>query len=550
MHELRKDSGDSRPPIVPRLKLYGKQREAVTFVEERSGFAGLFAEMGSGKTPITLSYLARNAKVKKLRRVLIVCPLSVTGVWAREIKKIGAPWDVYVFASGNVDKSASRIRALPEQLDRVQVVIINFDAYWRYPPSIKKAKNERTGKIEAKRLPLRGVRKAILQWHPNMVIVDEAQRIGDRRTMQSKFAHELRTKPYVRSGMALTGTPVTKGIENLFSIYKFIDPQMFGNNYGDFERRYIVKGGYGGYQIKGYQRVAEVERKVRRTAFQMNRSDIFELPPRQTQIVPVYLDAKTRKVYNDMRKNSLAEVETVNPKTGKATTGRTLSTIMLTTLIRLQQIVCGSLPMRLEDTDAVREPLVTVDIGDEKLRAAVELTQSALDGDERVVIFTRFKRDIARLQGAFPHHYRDVEGHCVYCKGKVGARLHLQPRKESYVGIVDGDVPIAKREQNIAALNSGKLKVLLVQIQTGSVGIDLTGASVAIFYSVSYNLGEFLQARDRIYRHGQKKSVIEYLLQAEDSIDEVIFAALMGKLDIARQVTSLDYARGLLGGGK
>jgi len=459
------------------LALYPYQREAVAFLQKRGGNAGLFAEMGTGKTPIALHYLLE----VDTERILVVCPLSVIGVWAREAKRWHMPFKVYPLSTGTNKRKALTVEHI--RIDRIRrMVIVNYESFWREP-----------------------LRSAILRYAPDAVVLDEAHRIKGRNTRQASFAHRLATLPHVKHRLALTGTPVMNGIEDLFSIYKFIDLNVFGSRWGDFDRRYVTRGGYGGYQIIGYRGLDEIKRKVNVTAFQISKADALSLPARIVQIVPVTLGPKTRSLYEQMKRNALIELDSSDGK------GVSLSRIVLTTLLRLQQLTGGFIPLTLEEKTTI------ADVGDDKLRTALELTKDAVDSGEKVVIFCRYIHDIMRLKEALPK-----------------------------AGIISGSVDALRREKVLATLTSGKVKVLLVQISTGALGIDLTAASVSIFYSTGYSLGEFEQARARLHRHGQTKRVVEYHLQAENTVDEKIFQALTDKQQIARKVVSLDYAKGLL----
>lgn len=476
MLELRSDTKAGRKGrVTTDLALYPYQRDAVAFLRERGGNAGLLAEMGVGKTPITLDYLAKS----DARRILVVAPLSVVGVWEREAKRWGSPFTIVPLNSGTVTAKA---KAVLGPVNARRMVVTNYEAFWRHPLS-----------------------EAILKWQPDAVVLDEAHRIKGRNTRQSKFAHRLATLEHVKHRLALTGTPIMNGIEDLFSIYKFIDLSVFGTRWADFDRRYVIHGGYGGYQIIGYRGLEEVKRKVNSTAFQISKAEALSLPERITQVVPVILSPRTRRLYEEMKKNALIELDSEQGH------GVSMSRIVLTTLIRLQQLTSGFIPLKFENETIIQ------DVSDEKLRTALDLTKDATDSGEKVVIFCRYIHDLKRLKDALPK-----------------------------AGVISGAVDAPRRDRILARLADGKLSVLLVQISTGSLGIDLTAASVGIFYSTGYSLGEFEQARARLHRHGQTKRVVEYHLQAEKTVDEKIFQALTNKQQIARRVVSLDYARGLL----
>lgn len=501
---LVEDSGKRRPApsgslaIVwrARTSLYKHQEEAARFLHKRKGRAALLMKMRTGKTRATLAYLADTPA----RRILVVCPKSAAYVWRNELRAILPEAKASIIVDmPNAAAGENKVRRAAEA-DATVYLIVNWEVFWRYPPEDKR--DRKAGRVKA--FPLRGVRKAILRWFkPDTLIWDEAQRLKRRSSKQSRFANQLEPQPFVRRAIALTGTAVTEGIEDLFGIYRAIDKGVFGSNYADFDRRYVIRGGYGGFQIKGYRNEAEVRRKLALTAFQ------YEGPPDDIEdvIVPVVLGTKTKRAYDQMKKDAIAEIEGTDEE-GHPLRGIALSRIVLTNLLRLQQLTGGFIT-----TD--KGP---IQVGDDKLKAALELTADSLDSGRRVVIFCRFLNEMKRLAQKLPK-----------------------------AGIIDGSVPAADREREIEALRSGQRDVLIVQIRAGGIAVDLSGASVEIFYSMGYSLTDFLQARARLLGPRQTSSVTSYILQAKDSIDEKVFEALTDKQAIARRVTSLEYAKGLFG---
>lgn len=490
MLQLRENAGRK----IRKLDLFEYQHKAVEFLRKRHGRAGLFMKMRSGKTRAVLSYLRET----DARRVLVVCPKSAAYVWRDELKIVNPEARPLIA----VDKTLPRAEALIERaskIDKVIYLIVNWETFWRHPsedkwdPKLKKLK----------RLPLRGIRRAILRhFRPDTIIWDEAHRLGYRTAKQSKFAHLLVEQDYVERAIPLTGTSATEGVERLFSLYKAFDRSVFGADWSDFNARYIIRGGYGGYKILGYRNLKEIERKVNRTAYQYEGApdDIDDV------VIPVALGPKTRQAYAQMSKDALAEIEGVDDD-GKPLSGKALARIVLTKLLRLQQICSGFV---------VTDNGVAF-IGDEKLKVARELVSDAHEDGRRVVIFYRFKPELQRLMQAFPK-----------------------------AGLINGSVKSKQRKWEEDALRSGERDVLLVQIRAGGVSIDLSGANVQIFYSVGYSLTDFLQARSRLVGPKQESSVTSYMLQARNTVEVKVFKALSKKQRLARRVTSLTYARDLL----
>ncbi len=87
--------------------------------------------------------------------------------------------------------------------------------------------------------------------------------------------------------------------------------------------------------------------------------------------------------------------------------------------------------------------------------------------------------------------------------------------------------------------------ILVLQIGVGALGIDLTAAHYCVFYSPDYSLTTYLQARDRLHRHGQTHKVTYYHLIATGltddetgtpSVDQRLYEALNTKRDVMRGV--------------
>jgi SNF2 family DNA or RNA helicase len=75
-----------------------------------------------------------------------------------------------------------------------------------------------------------------------------------------------------------------------------------------------------------------------------------------------------------------------------------------------------------------------------------------------------------------------------------------------------------------------------VQIESGGVGVDLTRARYALYYSLGFSLGSYEQSLARIHRPGQTRPVEYIHLLAEGTIDEKIMTALALRADVVNTV--------------
>ena len=80
------------------------------------------------------------------------------------------------------------------------------------------------------------------------------------------------------------------------------------------------------------------------------------------------------------------------------------------------------------------------------------------------------------------------------------------------------------------------IEVMAVQIQAGGVGIDLTRASIAVYYSFGFSLGDHLQSLARLHRPGQRHPVTFYHLIAQGTVDEKVFRALQERREVISNI--------------
>jgi SNF2 family DNA or RNA helicase len=95
---------------------------------------------------------------------------------------------------------------------------------------------------------------------------------------------------------------------------------------------------------------------------------------------------------------------------------------------------------------------------------------------------------------------------------------------------------ISGRLNEYAEWKAGQFSTLAVQLQAGGLGIDLSKANYAVFYTLSFSLGNYLQAIARLHRPGQEKSVVVYRLLARGTVDQKIIHALDRREDVIRSI--------------
>ncbi len=317
----------------------------------------------------------------------------------------------------------------------------------------------------------------------DLVVLDESHRVKAHNSKVSKFAAKLGRQ--ARRRLCLTGTPMPHSPLDLFGQYRFLDAGMFGTSWYHFRNRYARTDNPAIPQmVTGYQNEAELEQRFAMLAYRCEASDVLDLPDKMHHVLPVTLGAKAAKAYREMERELIAEIEG-----GECTAANALVRV-----VRLQQVTSGYLP--LDDSER------KVEIDSAKEEALADLLEDLGPG-EPVVVFCKFRHDLDRTQ-------RVAE--------KLGRRYaELSGRRR------DG--------LSAAATMAPEAQVLGAQIASGGVGIDLTRARYAVYYSQVYSLGDYEQSLARLHRPGATRTVHYYHLIAEGTVDRAIYRALERRRD-------------------
>ncbi len=340
-----------------KAELYEHQKEAFNFVtkiynspKNHQG-AALLMEMGCGKTLTSIAVAGALYKAGSVKKLLIVCPLSIASVWKEEFKKF-ADFDYELSVlKGSTEKKA-------EQLQKMQgaglgVAVVNYESVWRMEPEIS-------------------------NWKPDFIIADESHKIKTHNIAASKTMHRLGAKTKYR--MILTGTVITNKAIDVFSQYKFVAPSIFGNSFYAFRNKYFDMVGYGGYTpVLKESMQNELMEKLHSIAFRATKAECLDLPPTTDIIRYIELEPKAMNVYKSLVKDSFAEL-------GK---GEVTVTNVLTKLLRLSQLTGGFL--------GNDEGISCQQVSKSKLDALEDIVDNAVQSGEKLVIIARFIPEIKAI---------------------------------------------------------------------------------------------------------------------------------------------------------
>ncbi len=331
--------------------------------------------------------------------------------------------------------------------------------------------------------------RAIDTWSPDLVVVDESHKIKSPFGKASKWFGQ-------RSGLwprrvALTGTPMPHSPLDIFAQYRFLEGAIYGRSWVTFRSRYARMGGFQMHQVIGYQNTEEFARKYRQIAYECDEN-VVSLPETLDTTIPVELEPKVYKLYRELERDFYARVA------GGEITVRNA----LTKALRLAQLTGGAVTLDSDDEEKHVEIVSTA-----KQDALQELLE---DTNEPIVVFCRFRADLDSVHRAASNSGRQS-------LELSGVRNELEEWQRSPAPIV-----------------------LAVQIQAGGVGIDLTKARIAVYFSLGYSLGEYLQSRKRTHRPGQDRKCLYIHLVASHTIDQKIYKALERRQDVIRAILNPD----------
>lgn len=461
-----------------------------------TGFGGaLLMAPRTGKTKTLIDYAGVLYSAGKVSRVLIFCPLGVVGVWEDQIAEhCPHPYRIVPWDKDSRKRGAELPRFGKATLD---FVIINYDAL-----STPGAVIERDEYGNVRRSKRRGGRfdifKALARWQPHLIALDESHRIKSGTAVKSRMLHKLGKVAEYR--VIMTGTVVTKKkrIFDIWSQWKFLNPSRFDMPFGQFKSTYGVWTTRHGFP-QWLRNINEdgLHAEIHEDAFAISREECYDLPPRRNQVIPVELE-ESIPYYDQMAKEMVAKIHT-----GEITT----ASIALVQSLRLRQITSGI--AKTEPTPDYPEGRL-VRVGQEKLRALRDILSDLFEAEEKVVIGAQFVGDIAAI-----------------------SRMCEELKVPAYV--VRGGV---KRRDRDKAIQDFRRKpgpqCFIAQPQAAAEGIDLSTASVCIWFSMTPSYVSFTQFEDRIAL-SPVGTVYMYLI-ASNTVDELLYETLQGDGDVAKAI--------------
>ncbi len=474
----------------------------ITALERSDGkrnFAYLM-EQGTGKTWTTLADAERCFTQGKIDGLAVVAPNGVHSNWVRrEIPThLSIPVRCYVWngkPKTKKEKAAyDKFWSNPDDRSFLRIFAINIEAV-----------NTAAGYDEL---------ETFLGAMRVMMAVDESTRIKNPAAKRTEKVIELGRSAIARR--ILSGTPLTKAPTDLFSQFDFLKPGLLGTtSYRAFMSEYAVllkpdspqmqaimrklagkvrgipqvvaEDANGNKMWKNLDRLSEM---IKPHSYRVKKEDCLDLPPKVYQTVTFELDPKQRDVYERLKEDYHYDND-----------GDDMKFEAIATRTKMKQVTSGFISVYGEAT-----------LLDPKINPRMDAFKEVLqDVDGQFIVWAMFEEEINQL---------------VVALEEAGISLC------TYYGATSK----ADRELAIDDFQAGRKQAFVSHAQAGGIGITLTAARTAIYYSCSFDNELRLQSEDRCHRIGTVSKVLYIDLVAEDTIDEDVVKSLASKNAIAYQV--------------
>lgn len=433
-----------------KVSLYPYQRTGALFAA-RAGRSLIADDMGLGKTIQAIAAAEILARVMGIERVLIVSPTSLKHQWKEEIEKF-------------TDRPAQVIEGLlasraTQYKTEAFFKITNYDVICRDLEPIR-------------------------TWAPDLIILDEAQRIKNWKTRTAQTVKKLASE----HAIVLTGTPLENRLEELHSIVEFVDRFRLGPAFRFLhEHQHVDENG----RVIGYHNLSQISATLAPILVRRTKQEVLtELPERLEKNFFVEMTPKQRDHHQE-------NCETVMRIVSKWRRYHFLSEadqLRLRIALQNMRMSCNSTYLLDHTTD--------FGVKSDELTALLE--EVFEQPDAKVVVFSQWLRTHELLVRRF------------------------EPRKWDYV-LFHGGVPSRERKDLIRRFKSEPACRLFLSTDAGGVGLNLQNAQMVVNMDQPWNPAVLEQRIGRVHRLGQHRPVRVVNFVSQGTIEQSMLSLLSFK---------------------
>ena len=456
------DAGTFEPHLLS-VPLYDYQLRGAAFLAGR-GRAILGDEMGLGKTLMTLAAVELLARERGISRVLVVAPASVKYQWESEVRKF-------------TRRAVQTIEGGPDDR-KDQYAAPTFYRLVNYEQVVRD-------------------RDAINAWKPDVIVLDEAQRIKNWASKTSQAVKKLVS----RYAFVLTGTPLENKLEELYSIVQFVDERRFGPAF-QFLQDHRVLDDNG--NLTGYRNLDKIRERLEPIFLRRTRAEVLtQLPARTDNTVFVELSEAQRVPYEEQRvtlARLLGKPHLTDPDRKR----------VLATLANLR-LICDS--TFLFDKTTHHSP---------KLDEFGELVPELLDGLVSRETEAGAPASVSRLS--------ESGGHKLVVFSQWETMLHLASdvldRLNVKHALLHGGLSGDQRKAALAEFGTDADCRVFLSTDAGGVGLNLQVADTVVNLELPWNPAVLEQRIARVHRLGQGRPVRVVNLVTRGTVEEKVLKTL------------------------
>ncbi|MDE8196219.1 DEAD/DEAH box helicase [Erysipelothrix rhusiopathiae] len=319
------------------------------------------------------------------------------------------------------------------------------------------------------------VHKSGIPFHFDMVVIDELSSFKSYGA--KRFKSLLKVRPSVKRIVGLTGTPSSNGLMDLWAEFRILDlGQRLGRYISHYRNTYFKPDKRNAQIIFSYKPLPgaedEIYKQISDITISMKSTDYLKMPEYVSNEVFVTLSEKEWKVYSDFKEDMVANLgdEEIDAVNAAVLSGKVL------------QMANGAV------YDSENKAHV---IHDKKLDALEDLIEGA--NGKPVLVAYWYKHDLERIKDRFP--VRQIQS-----------------------------------SKDIKDWNDGKIPIAVIHPASAGHGLNLqSGGSTLIWFGLTWSLELYQQTNARLYRQGQKDTVIVHHIITKNTIDEDVLLALTKK---------------------
>jgi superfamily II DNA or RNA helicase len=455
-----------------KVQLYDYQRQGVLFAA-KAGRCLIGDEMGLGKTAQAIAAAEVMAKLYGVERVLVICPTSLKHQWKNEIKRF-----------------TSRLVQVIEGLKPKRI-----EAF-ADPAPFFKVTNYDTVHTDL---------DIIAAWSPDLVILDEAQRIKNWATRAARSVKQIRS-PYA---VVLTGTPLENRLEELISIVQFVDPHRLGPTFR-LLHDHQIRDAVG--KVIGYRDLNTLGETLAPVLIRRRKDEVLtQLPERIESTVFVPMTSLQRDIHTENQE----EVARIVAKWRRFKFLSEVDKQRLMIALQNMRMVC--------DSSYLLDPKT-----DQGLKAGEVMTllgESFEQPGTKAVVFSQW-----------------VRMHELLVRG-------AKKRKWGHV-LFHGGVPGRDRGKLVDKFRNDDDCRLFFSTDAGGVGLNLQFASVVVNVDLPWNPAVLNQRIGRVHRLGQRNPVRVLNVVAKGTIEEGMLSVLAFKSSLFAGILDGGAADVQLGGSR